>query len=81
MRSFHTRSSTSASSPARRATRARSASAKSSSPFIARSVMAATSGFLPTKSASSSMHSWAIIVESMSAMKSFFSRCSSGWIT
>ena len=56
------------------ATRSRSAGSNSISPRIARSVMPATCAFRPAKSASSSMHSWPIMVESMSARKSFLRR-------
>src|SRR3954454_309454 len=53
------------------ATRSRSAGSNSISPRIARSVIAATWSFRPAKSANSSIHSWPIMVESMSARKSF----------
>ena len=53
--------------PSSSATRSRSAGSKAISPRMARSVIAATSAFRPTKSASSSMHSCSIMVESMSA--------------
>src|SRR5690606_25685190 len=46
---------------------------------MARSVMAAISAFLPAKSASSSMHSQPMMVESMSATNSRLRRPSSGW--
>ena len=45
---------------------------------MARSVMAATFGLRPTKSASSSMHSQPMIVESMSATSSFLRRFAAG---
>src|SRR3954453_12459105 len=63
------------------ATRSRSAGSNSTSPRIARSVMAATWAFTPTKSASSSMHSWPIMVESISARKSFLRRSAAGCTT
>src|SRR5258708_1348648 len=63
------------------ATRSRSAGSNSISPRIARSVMAATCAFRPAKSASSSMHSWPIMVESMSARKSFLRRNAAGCTT
>src|SRR6266550_4303284 len=48
---------------------------------IARSVIPATCAFRPAKSASSSMHSWPIMVESMSARKSFLRRKACGCTT
>src|SRR5882757_4457348 len=63
------------------ATRSRSADSNSISPRIARSVMAATCAFRPAKSASSSMHSWPIMVESMSARKSFLRLNAAGCTT
>src|SRR6185369_5794002 len=63
------------------ATRSRSAGSNSISPRIARSVMPATCAFSPAKSASSSMHSWPIMVESMSARKSFLRRGAAGCTT
>src|SRR5262245_5708631 len=67
MRLAITSSITLAGSPLSRLTRSRSAGVNSISPRMARSVMAATRAFCPTRSASSSMHSWPIMVESMSA--------------
>src|SRR6266550_9084518 len=63
------------------ATRARSAGSNSISPRIARSVILATCAFRPAKSANSSMHSWPIMVESMSARKSFLRRNACGCTT
>src|SRR3954471_14097565 len=63
------------------ATRSRSAGSNSISPRIARSVMPATCALSPAKSASSSMHSWPIMVESMSARKSFLRRNAAGCTT
>ena len=48
---------------------------------MARSVMAETFSFRPTKSASSSMHSWPIMVESMSARNSRLRRLAASWTT
>src|SRR5665811_1868240 len=59
----------------------RSAGSNSISPRIARSVILATCAFRPAKSASSSMHSWPIMVESMSARKSFLRRKACGCTT
>ena len=56
-------------------TRSRKAASNSSSPRMARSVMAAICGFSPAMSASSSRHSTLMMVESMSAISSFFLRC------
>src|SRR5580658_3988171 len=61
--------------PAIIATRSRSASGKSSSPRMARSVILETSSFTPAKSASSSRHSQATMVESISATSRRFLRC------
>src|SRR6185437_8897547 len=55
-------------------TRSFSAASNSSSPRMARSVMAAIWGFRPAMSASSSRHSTLMMVESMSATSSFFRR-------
>src|SRR5947209_7697293 len=78
-------SSTSSTTPTgrsfKRATRSRRAGSNSISPRIARSVMAATWALRPAKSASSSMHSWPIMVESMSARKSFLRRNAAGCTT
>src|SRR5215216_3683642 len=63
------------------ATRSRSAGSNSISPRIARSVIPATCAFSPAKSASSSMHSWPIMVESMSARKSFLRLKATGCTT
>src|SRR5437764_5347131 len=63
------------------ATRSRSAGSNSISPRIARSVIPATYAFSPAKSASSSMHSWPIMVESMSARKSFLRLKATGCTT
>src|SRR5215831_10828142 len=63
------------------ATRSRRAGSNSISPRMARSVILATWSFSPTKSASSSMHSWPIMVESMSARKSFLRRVAIGCTT
>src|SRR3984893_7157086 len=60
--------------PLRRATRSRNAGSKAISPRIARSVIAATWARLPISAASSSIHSWPIMVESISASKSFLRR-------
>src|SRR6185312_10592127 len=68
------RSMTVASSPLRRATRSRNAGSKAISPFIERAVMAATCSLTPISSANSSMHSWSIMVESMSASRIFLAR-------
>ncbi len=63
-----TRSAMSSSSrPAIKERRSRSDVSNSSSPCMARAVMAETCGPTPARIASSSMHSCAIIVESMSA--------------
>ena len=75
------RSTTEASRPFSRATRSRSAGSKAISPFIERAVMAATWSLRPTSSASSSMHSWSIMVESMSAIRIFLRRSSASWTT
>src|SRR5882757_10473826 len=74
MRFSSTSSTTPTGRPLSSATRSRSAFSNSISPRIARSVMAATWALSPAKSASSSMHSWPIMVESMSARKSFLRR-------
>ena len=71
-------SSTAAGRPFSSATRAISAASKSSSPRIAASVIAATSALSPAKSASSSMHSTPMIVESMSAISSRLRRPAAG---
>src|SRR5476651_916293 len=71
MRFCRTSSTTLTGRPLNSATRSRSAGSNSISPRIARSVIPATCAFRPAKSASSSMHSWPIMVESMSARKSF----------
>src|SRR5882724_7414754 len=63
------------------ATRSRSAGSNSISPRIARSVIPATCAFSPAKSATSSMHSWPIMVESMSARKSVLRRVAIGCTT
>src|SRR5438105_11068343 len=63
------------------ATRSRNAGSNSISPRIARSVIPATCAFSPAKSASSSMHSWPIMVESMSARKSFLRLKATGCTT
>src|SRR3984885_12863550 len=81
IRSWMTLSTTSTGRPLSSATRSRSAGSNSISPRIARSVMAATWALSPAKSASSSMHSWAIMVESMSARKSFLRRAITGCTT
>ena len=59
-------------------TRSRSAASNSSSPRIARSVMAAIWGLRPAMSASSSRHSTLMMVESMSAISSFFAALGCG---
>ena len=59
-------------------TRSRRAPSKSSSPRMARSVISETCAFTPAKSASSSMHSTLMIVESMSAISSRLRRPSTG---
>ncbi len=81
MRSSITCATTPASNPFNSATRSRSAGSKAISPRIARSVMAETCSFMPTRSASSSMHSCPIMVESISARNSFLRRPASGWQT
>src|ERR1700759_2566130 len=81
MRSSITLPTTSTDNPFSSATRSRSEGSNSISPRIARSVIAATWAFSPTKSASSSMHSCPIMVESMSARKSFLRRASTGCTT
>ena len=81
IRSASTRAITPASRPVSNASRAFSAPSKSSSPFIARAVIAATSAPTPAMSASSSMHSCRIIVESMSASSIRFRRPAAGWTT
>src|SRR5215468_2901725 len=81
MRVFNTSSTTLTGMSFNSATRSRSAGSNSISPRMARSVMAATWAFSPAKSASSSMHSWPIIVESMSARKSFLRRVAIGCTT
>ena len=68
------RSTTAASRPFSSATRSRKAGSKAISPFIERAVMAATRSLTPISSASSSMHSWSIMVESMSASRIFLRR-------
>ena len=73
------RSTTAASRPFSSATRSRSAGSKAISPFIERAVMAATRSLTPISSASSSMHSWSIMVESMSAIRIFFRRSPASW--
>src|SRR6201995_4667757 len=81
IRSSITLSTMSTDKPLSSATRSRSAGSKAISPRIARSVMAATCAFKPAKSANSSMHSCPIMVESMSARKSFLRRASTGCTT
>src|SRR3984957_14080812 len=81
MRFFRTSSIVLTGRPFNSATRSRSAGSNSISPRIARSVMAATWTLRPAKSASSSMHSWPIIVESMSARNSFLRRVAIGCTT
>src|SRR3954453_18486400 len=76
-----TSSTTPTARPFSSATRSRSAGSNSTSPRIARSVMAATCALRPAKSASSSMHSWPIMVESMSAKKRFLRRNAAGCTT
>ena len=76
-----TSSTAAAGRPRSSATRSRSAEANSISPRMARSVMAATCALRPTWSASSSMHSCAIMVESMSARKSLLRRAAAGCTT
>ena len=61
-------------SPFNKATRSRNAGSKAISPFMERAVIAATRDLMPISSASSSMHSWSIMVESMSAISIFFRR-------
>ena len=78
MRSLITRFTISAGKPRNSATRSRSAGSNAISPRIARSVMAATCSLQPTRSASSSMHSWPIMVESMSATNRRFFRFATG---
>ena len=73
------RSTTAASRPFSSATRSRKAGSKAISPFIERAVMVATRSLTPISSASSSMHSWSIMVESMSAMRIFLRRVSACW--
>src|SRR3984957_14779482 len=81
MRLASTSSTTLTGIPFSSATRSRSAGSNSISPRIARSVIWATCAFRPAKSASSSMHSWPIMVESMSASRSFLRRKPSGCTT
>src|ERR1700722_14264654 len=81
IRSLMTLSTTSTDRSLSSATRSRSAGSNSISPRIARSVIVATWALSPTKSASSSMHSCPIMVESMSARKSFLRRAISGCTT
>src|ERR1700712_4480774 len=81
MRFFRTSSTTPTGRSFSSATRSRSAGSDPISPRIARSVMAATCAFSPAKSASSSMHSWPIMVESMSARKSFLRLNAAGCTT
>src|SRR5712675_344764 len=81
MRFFSTSSTTLTGMSFKSATRSRSAGSNSISPRMARSVMAATCAFSPAKSASSSMHSWPIMVESMSARKSFLRLSARGCTT
>src|SRR5882757_2491755 len=81
MRFASTSSTTLTGMPFNSATRSRSAGSNSISPRIARSVMAATCALNPAKSANSSMHSWPIMVESMSARKSFLRRSAAGCTT
>src|ERR1700690_3336641 len=81
MRVFRTSSMTPTDIPLSSATRSRSAGSNSISPRIARSVIFATRAFRPAKSASSSMHSWPIMVESMSASRSFLRRKARGCTT
>ena len=78
MRFVNTRSITVSGSPFKSATRSRSAPSKANSPFIARSVIAATRAPTPASAASSSMHSCRIMVESISASSSRFLRFSAG---
>ena len=78
MRSASTRSMTDASSPASNPTRSCNAPSKSTSPFIARTVIAATRSPTPASVASSSMHSCWIMVESISASSRRFLRPSIG---
>ncbi|OWK21541.1 hypothetical protein AJ88_17095 [Mesorhizobium amorphae CCBAU 01583] len=72
------RSTTAVSRPFSRLTRSRKAGSKAISPFIDRAVIAATRSLTPISSASSSIHSWSIIVESMSASRIFFLLPSAG---
>src|ERR1700704_4372779 len=81
MRFCRTSSTTLTGRPLSSAWRSRSAGSNVIPPRIARSVMAATCAFNPAKSASSSMHSWPIMVESMSARKSFLRRAARGCTT
>src|SRR5258708_6295110 len=81
MRFARTSSTTLTGMPFSNATRSRSAGSNSISPRIARSVIPATCAFRPAKSASSSMHSWPIMVESMAARNSFLRRKAWGCTT
>src|SRR6266478_4167367 len=81
MRFASTSSTTLTGMPFNSATRSRSAGSNSISPRIARSVIPATCAFRPAKSASSSMHSWPIMVESISARKSLLRRNACGCTT
>src|SRR5882757_887370 len=81
MRFFRTSSTTPTGMSFNSATRSRSAGSNSISPRIARSVIPATCAFSPAKSASSSIHSWPIMVESMSARKSFLRLNAAGCTT
>ncbi len=78
-RSRMQRSTSARGSPFNMATRSRRPASKSISPRMPRSVMAAISGLIPMKSASSSMHSTATMVESMSEISSRLRRPSQGW--
>ncbi len=81
IRSAITWSMVEAGSPASSATRSRSAGSNSISPAMARAVIAATWLFSPAKSASSSMHSCPMTVESMSVTSSRFLRPVTGCTT
>src|SRR6266536_248577 len=81
MRSASTSSMIVSGSPRSNPMRSRSAGSNAMSPFMARSVMAAMRDFSPTLSASSSTHSWPIMVESISATRSRLRQCANGRTT
>ncbi len=74
MRFSITLSITSRGRPLSRATRSSRAGSKAISPFMGGQAMLALRPFSPSSAASSSMHSWSIMVESMSAISIFLRR-------